>query len=81
MRCGLPVIAPAVGGIPELVNDEVGWLYEPQEGAEGVRRCLEALAAEPEQAALRRRQAAARCWQQQYRNSGSLEKLFPAKDA
>lgn len=81
MRCGLPVIAPRVGGIPELVSDEVGWLYKPEEGAEGVRRCLYALAAEPEPAALQRRQAAARCWQQRYRNSGSLEKLFPAEDA
>ncbi len=29
MASGLPVVAPAVAGIPELVDDEVGWLVAP----------------------------------------------------
>ena len=81
MRCGVPVIAPHVGGLPELVTDETGWLYQPEEGVEGVLRCLRALASEtPEQAGLRRA-AAAKRWKEQFQNAGGLEKLFGKKEA
>jgi glycosyltransferase involved in cell wall biosynthesis len=76
MRCGLPAIAPAVGGLPELVTPDTGWLYDPAEGADGVIRCLALLAAESPEQARNRRLAAAACWQRQYRNTGTLEKLF-----
>ncbi len=76
MRCGIPAIAPAVGGLPELVTKETGWLYDPQEGPDGVLRCLELLAAESAHVAESRRHAAAACWQTRYRNAGTLEKLF-----
>ena len=78
MRCGIPAIAPAVGGIPELVSPETGWLYQPEEGSAGVRRCLQALAEETLQQANDRRQAAAQRWQDYFRNAGGLEKLFGA---
>lgn len=81
MRCGVPVIAPHVGGLPELVNEENGWLYAPEEGATGVVACLQALAGETKLQALARRRAAAACWQSAYRNSGTLEKLFPYEAA
>jgi glycosyltransferase involved in cell wall biosynthesis len=29
LACGLPVIAPAIGGIPEIVRPENGLLFEP----------------------------------------------------
>ena len=78
MRCGIPAIAPAVGGLPELICPETGWLYQPQEGSAGVRRCLQALAGETLQQANDRRQAAAKRWQECFRNAGGLEKLFGA---
>ena len=57
MAAGLPVVTTAVSGIPELVDDEVGWLVPPDDlGAleAGVRMVL----ADPEGRA--RRGAAAR---------------------
>lgn len=76
MRCGIPAIAPSVGGLPELVSEETGWLYQPEEGAAGVCRCLQALAGETLQQTNDRRRAAARRWQDYFRNAGGLEKLF-----
>lgn len=76
MRCGIPAIAPNVGGLPELINGVNGWLYEPQEGAEGVRRCLMALASETLAQANERREAAKNCWMEQFQNAGGLEKMF-----
>ena len=76
MRCGIPVIAPEVGGLPELVTEETGWLYQPDEGVQGVCRCLWALADESLQQAYKRRQAAQDRWQGQFQNAATLERLF-----
>ena len=76
MRCGVPTIAPAVGGLPELVSEDTGWLYQPQEGAEGVLRCLRALACESLLQTLQRRENARNRWQKQFRNAGTLEQIF-----
>jgi glycosyltransferase involved in cell wall biosynthesis len=41
---GCPVVAPAIGGIPELVEDGVdGWLYRPGDAAD-LARALRAAA-------------------------------------
>lgn len=77
MRCGTPVIAPRVGGLPEQVTPETGWLYEPEEGPEGVCRCLRLLAEEDEEAAMQRRLACADRWYRYYRNEASLEAMLP----
>jgi glycosyltransferase involved in cell wall biosynthesis len=45
MASGLPVIATAVGGVPEVVSDEVGWLCppgEPDQLAAAMRKAIEA---------------------------------------
>ena len=76
MRCGLVAIAPAVGGLPELITPDTGWLYDPQEGETGVLRCLETLAAENREKALIRRENAARRWAEQFRNSSTLERML-----
>ena len=77
MRHGTPVIAPAVGGIPELVTPEVGWLYQPEEGAQGVLRALEKLAALSQEEAEALRQRTRERWNEDYCSSALLPKLFP----
>lgn len=40
--CGVPIIAPTVGGIPEVVlHRETGWLYDRSEGIEGARHAVD----------------------------------------
>jgi glycosyltransferase involved in cell wall biosynthesis len=40
---GLPIVAPAVGGIPELVNDKTGWLVRERDDPRAYHQALEAL--------------------------------------
>lgn len=77
MRHGVPVIAPDVGGIHELVTPETGFLYQPQEGAEGVLKRLESLAALSEEDAERMRRAAWQHWNEHYCSAALLPLLFP----
>ena len=77
MRHGTPVIAPAVGGIPELVTPEVGWLYDPQEGAQGVLKALEELASLSRDEAEALRQRTREHWNHHYCSSALLPELFP----
>ena len=77
MRNGIPVIAPAVGGIPELVTPEVGFLYPPEEGAAGVLRLLETMNAMTEAETERMRQAAWERWNQCCCGASLLPALFP----
>lgn len=77
MRHGIPVIAPRVGGIPELVTPEVGFLYDPQKGAEGLLEMLNHLAALPDGDAQRMRAAAKERWDEHYCSEMLLPRLFP----
>lgn len=55
MAAGLPVLTTPVSGIPELVDDEVGWLIASDDGA-AVAEALASIAGAPEE---RRRRGAA----------------------
>ena len=77
MRHGTPVIAPAVGGIPELVTPQVGWLYDPQEGAQGVLKALENLAAFTQEEAEAMRAQVRAYWNEHCCSSALLPQLFP----
>lgn len=77
IRHGILVIAPNVGGIPELVTPEVGFLYEPSEGAAGVLKRLNELAALSEPATQRMREAAWKRWNAHYCSAALLPPLFP----
>ena len=79
MRHGIPVIAPRVGGIPELVTPDVGFLYDPERGEEGVLEALGRLAALPREKAEAMRRAAKRRWDEGYCSEALLPRLFPAQ--
>ena len=76
MRCGVPAIAPKVGGIPELMTPETGWLYDPAKGTEGILECLNALAAQSPEEAQAMRLAAQQRWNQGYCSRALLPRLF-----
>lgn len=40
MSAGIPVIAPKIYGIPELIDDACGILFEPSQGTEALRTAL-----------------------------------------
>ena len=77
MRFGIPVIAPNVGGIPELVTPEVGWLYDPALGAEGVLLALSKLAALSPDEDAQMREAVRRRWNEHYCLNEILPRMFP----
>lgn len=77
MRVGIPVIAPRVGGIPELVTDNMGILYSPEEGAKGVKEALEAFAALPLEKVQAMRQASRERWMNMCRSEALLPLVFP----
>jgi colanic acid/amylovoran biosynthesis glycosyltransferase len=52
LSAGLPVLTTPVSGIPELVDEAVGWLVPPDD-AEALRAALDAIAAVPDQRAAR----------------------------
>jgi len=69
MGNGLPVLAAAVGGVPELVNERTGWPIEAIDDPEAYRRVLRALIADPASVESKSRAAlaavdASRSWQQ-----------------
>jgi L-malate glycosyltransferase len=51
MSCGVPVLATRVGGLPEIVSDEVGGLCEPADPA-SLAGALVALLRRPDLAGL-----------------------------
>ena len=79
MCFGMPVVAPRVGGIPELVDDSVGFLYDPAGGAQAVADALNAVAELSADRAERMREAAQTRWKERCRNETLLPLLFPAQ--
>jgi glycosyltransferase involved in cell wall biosynthesis len=53
---GMPVVAPDVGGIRELVDDETGWLVRDSNDVHAFVRALRSVRAAPAEADRRRRQ-------------------------
>ena len=81
MRHGVLTIAPRVGGLPELVTPDVGWLYDPRQGEDGILAALEALCALDEEATNAMRQSAKQRWDAHYCAWALLPQLFaPSND-
>lgn len=51
LACGTPVVATAVGGVPEIVRDGENGLLVPRRDAEALASALTALGSDPELAA------------------------------
>ena len=77
MRAGVLTVAPRINGIPELVDQDVGMLYEPQDGAQGVYEALLTLRNLPREAAEQMRAAAQARWNESCRSERLLARLFP----
>jgi len=76
MRAGLPVIAPAIGGIPELVDDAIGRVFKPEGGAQAVLDALSQIATLPSADAETMRAASQARWNARCRSDRLLETLF-----
>lgn len=75
MRYSIPVIAPHVGGLPEIVNSDNGFLFSPN-SCDSLKEALLAMTQLPEEKLRAMRTAAANTWQERYQNSRQLPKLF-----
>jgi glycosyltransferase involved in cell wall biosynthesis len=66
MAAGVPVVATAVGGIPEIVDDgETGILLAPPPAPEAFARALETLLGDPERRARMGERGRAR-WEERF---------------
>lgn len=81
MRFGIPVIAPRVGGIPELVDESLGILYDPGQGPQGVVGALDRFTALPLEAVRNMRKAAKARWAEACRSEALLPLVFPREAA
>lgn len=77
MHAGMLVVAPRINGIPELVDETFGRLYEPEGGAQAVFAALAELRALPRERVETMRQAAQMRWNERCRSEKLLETLFP----
>jgi len=55
--CGLPVVASSVGGVPELINRETGYLIEPYDDVPKFVAAILQLMSRPEEAAMKAERA------------------------
>ena len=81
LNAGIPVIAPSVGGIPELVDDAVGMLYAPEKGSSGAAEALRAFAAMSREQAMTMRRAVGQRWQERCRLDALLPQIFESEIA
>src|SRR2546422_11214590 len=73
--CGVPAVAPAVGGIPELVDDGVTGLLVPVGDTQALAAALEQLLRNPELAA-RMGMAARRRVEERFSLMGQVDRLL-----
>lgn len=79
LQAGIPVIAPKIGGIPELVDESVGYLYDTQGGANAVAAALHLMNSQTYEEARRMREAARERWRERCEIVNLLPLIFPAE--
>jgi glycosyltransferase involved in cell wall biosynthesis len=70
---GIPVVAPAVGGVPEIISSDTGRLFAVDSPASEVARTIVEVLSLPEEARQRMRSNAFTNWERRY----NAEKNFP----
>ena len=77
LQAGIPVVAPQIGGIPELIDDTVGVLFSRDGGADAVQNALRAIKRQTAEEAERMRAAARERWIKRCAIDRLLPTLFP----
>lgn len=77
LHAGIPVVAPAIGGIPELVDETVGCLYGQDGGVSAVIAALRTVYDQTAKEAERMRAAAQARWKERCAIDALLPQLFP----
>ncbi|MBN2801216.1 MAG: glycosyltransferase family 4 protein [Deltaproteobacteria bacterium] len=80
MAAGLPVISTAVSGIPELVDEEVGWLIPPEDPA-ALRRALREAESHPAERQRRGARGRARLSERGFTVEAQADGLLSAWEA
>jgi len=65
ISCGIPIVATAVGGNPEIVSDQNGKLLDPNPTPKEIASALLSIWDEPD-LALKKRKQSRRIWQEKY---------------
>jgi glycosyltransferase involved in cell wall biosynthesis len=73
LSCGIPVVATAVGGVPEIIAGDHGWLVSADPTAEEVADCLAPLVERSDLTAHRR---AARAYWEEHLRADELAERF-----
>ena len=79
LHAGIPVVAPAIGGIPELVDGSVGCLYELDGGVDAVIAAIRSIYDQSAEETEHMHMAAQACWRERCAIDTLLPQLFPAE--
>ena len=79
LHAGIPVLAPAIGGIPELVDGTVGCLYKQDGGVDAVIAAIRAIYDQSAEETEKMRTAARTRWKERCAVDILLPQLFPAE--
>ena len=77
LHAGIPVVAPAVGGIPELVDESVGCLYPQGGDTDDILRALTNIHQKTTEESDRMSRTAQARWNERCLLNNLLPKLFP----
>jgi len=79
LHAGIPVVAPAVGGIPELVDDSIGCLYNRDGNTADILHALQTIFSKSAEEAEQMSILAQARWNERCMIDSLLPKLFPVQ--